>query len=85
MPDVTRDAPHAADILEFDVDLGVQDREQAVVRTRARGALVAARVVNEAWGVLHLAPALKARELGAMHLAEQPPWRRPRAAIVRMS
>ena len=72
---------HAADILEFDVDLGVQDREQAVVRTRARGALVAARVVNEAWGVLHLAPALKARELGAMHLAEQPPWRRPRATI----
>jgi hypothetical protein len=69
---------HAADILEF--DLGVQDREQAVVRTRSRGALVAPRAVDEAWGVLHLAPTLKARELGAMHLAKQPPSRRPRAA-----
>ena len=63
------------DILEF--DLGVQDREQAVV---TRGALVAPRAVDEAWGVLHLVPTLEARELGAMHFAKQPPSRLPRAA-----
>lgn len=66
---------HLMDILEF--DLGVQDREQAVV---TRGALVAPRAVDEAWGVLHLVPTLEARELGAMHFAKQPPSRLPRAA-----